>query len=925
MAGLAALLFVSDLVITMMASNAGWFEANAAKSMSLSSMRARAEAIVNYEWTPSHDMATWNGSVYEGSTVFKAGKKVKGMPFTLFTSEVVKWGMVTLSKYKTVASSNYSVTRACKSKNGASRTGPVYGSCCASFVSEVMGGEVGSGSYMGISVPAIQKCKYATHKKYALAKDLKAGDAFDKDSHVIWIGDVTDKYFVIYEQTPPVAQKVVVEKSAVTGANGRFYYKGCMYKTITRFKLTDTAAITSAPVASTASKYYAENANVRVKWNNVVNASYYLVDVIKDNKTVVSEEVVTSNYYEVNKGKGDYKVYVTAVSGSIKKKSSCVAFTIGRLDTPVIKNTTEFYPHGAKIDIAWDPCVGATSYRFVMKKDDTISYRDVGLLSNRYIVCPEDGYYEVTVRAINSNGGSQNALSKKYAFFVGNKRRITIDASDTYFAHDGQVKVKWNNCEGVTDYTLRITSNGTERFRTTVSGKTSYVVENLPDGSYKAVVSAVKSNGRYDWMPSKEYSFYVGKLDQPVVVADAKYVTCNTRACVSWKPCTGAVCYHVTVRSGKSVVYEDDLSGTSCKFAVKKGKYSVTVSAVNTNGGRQECASKVTEVWGVSLSISQSVDTMHPGQTTVFKAKVSDYDPADAVEWTTGNQKILTVTSDGKVTANGVGRTTVKASLGKCTVYSSVNVEPSLSFETLGASIRISEPYGIRFGMRVDKDKNFNSVQIIEYGTLIIGAGILGNEELTLNTPKVLRIKANRFLEETSGHLIYTGVLINIPKSFFDTKVVGRGYLKYRGVDGKEYVLYSTRVEKSFNGVVASAYDNYRKLRNPTPAQKEILKKLKRLSDEASGDTTSTASTTRTTAVTSVDNHSTTVTSATEPTTTVTSVDNHTTTATSSTEPTAPVTSADSESDPVASDEGQSPLSTDVTQVSETASDNQSP
>ena len=116
MAGLAALLFVSDLVITMMASNAGWFEANAAKSMSLSSMRARAEAIVNYEWTPSHDMATWNGSVYEGSTVFKAGKKVKGMPFTLFTSEVVKWGMVTLSKYKTVASSNYSVTRACKSK-----------------------------------------------------------------------------------------------------------------------------------------------------------------------------------------------------------------------------------------------------------------------------------------------------------------------------------------------------------------------------------------------------------------------------------------------------------------------------------------------------------------------------------------------------------------------------------------------------------------------------------------------------------------------------------------------------------------------------------------------------------------------------------------------------------------------------------------
>ena len=312
---------------------------------------------------------------------------------------------------------------------------------------------------------------------------------------------------------------------------------------------------------------------------------------------------------------------------------------------------------------------------------------------------------------------------------------------------------------------------------------------------------------------------------------------------------------------------------------------------------------------------------MHPGETAVFSADISEHDPADAIEWATGDQRILTVTSDGEVTAKGAGSTTVQATLGSCSVYASVNVVPSLSFDTLGASIRLSEPYGIRFGTKVVKDQNFKSVKILEYGTLIISAGSLGNEELTLNTPNVLKIKAKKFLEETSGHLIYTGVLINIPKSFFDTEVVGRGYLKYQGIDGKEYVLYSAKVEKTFNGVVTAAYDNYSRLENPTRAQQEILKKLKFLYDEANPapdeDTSSTESTEQTTTVTSADDESGAVTSATEPTEVVTSA----------TEPTEAVNSADGGSEPVASNGEPSSSSTvaEATQEPETASDEQLP
>ena len=909
MAALAALLFVSDMVITMLASDTGWFDANAAITVSFADMKRRAEAIVNYEWVPTNNMATWNNSVYNGSKVFYAGKTVRGMPFSLFTTEVCKRSLLTLNEYKEVASRNYSTTAKCISTSNQYRTGPVYGSCCASFVSEVMGGP-----FMGINVSSIANSKNANHVTNAYAKNVRIGDALNKNGHVIWIGDITDKYYVIYEQTPPVARKVVIEKSKAVDSSGRFLFKDHTYETITRYNLTDKELTTYAPSPSVDKKFYAENATVNVKWGLVYNASFYLVDVIKDGKKVVSEQPVTMNNYEINKGNGSYQVYVTTVCGDQRKKSACVSFTVGKLDTPVISNTSEYLKSGSKVVISWNACKGATGYHIAVTKDETIKYRNVNLNSNSYTFSPEDGYYEVIVEAKNENGGVQKTTSKKYAFFVGNKRRITIDTSVVYYAHNGSVNVKWNDCEGVSDYTLRVFSGGTECFKTNVSGSHSYAVNNLPDGYFKAVVSAVESTGQYDWVTSKEFGFYVGKLDKPVVVPDTKYHGANSKASVSWKSCTGAAKYHITVRSGKSVVYEDDLSGTTCRFDVTKGKYIVTVDAVNTNGGLQKKASTAVEVWAVSIGIKNALKVMKPGQSAVFRAEVSEHDPADALTWSSSQEKILTVSSNGKITAKGAGISNVKVSLGKYAVSCSVNVVPDLSFDTLGASVRLSKPYGIRFGMRVDKNKAFSSVNIVEYGTLIIGAGNLGNSELTLKTPKALKIKADKFLENTSGHITYTGVLINIPKSFFNTPVVGRGYIKYRGVDGNVYVVYSTNVEKSFNGVVSSAYENYLRISKPNQTQKEIIKKLKALYDEANPNQSKPASTTsstvqQTTTVTSVNGQSVSQTSDTEPSVTVTSVTQPTTVASAE----QPTTSTSTDGEPGATTSASEEHPSDVT------------
>ncbi len=204
----------------------------------LSAMRARAEALVNYKWTPSKKISTWNGNSYNGKNYFPAGSTVTGVPYTLFTWEFNVRSLCSLNQYKAVASKNYSDTTYCNSV-GATRTGPVYGSCCADLVSEVFGGSYMSGDTIGIhSVGGHWKSELGTTVKNQKMSDIRPGDAVSDSGqhHIIWVGYVTDSTITIYEQTPPVAVKKVLNKSQYTDAYGNFIYNGATYNVITRSK-----------------------------------------------------------------------------------------------------------------------------------------------------------------------------------------------------------------------------------------------------------------------------------------------------------------------------------------------------------------------------------------------------------------------------------------------------------------------------------------------------------------------------------------------------------------------------------------------------------------------------------------------------------------------------------------------------------------
>lgn len=208
----------------------------ASKETSFSSMLKRAEALINYEWVPSERIYTWNGNEYKGKKYFEAGETVKGVPYTLFSWELGFDSLLSLEQYKSKSSINYSTEKYCNSVS-ANRVGPAYGNCCATLVSEVFGGSFMNGSnprYDGVGT--VQNSTYSTTYKKVKLTAIQPGDALSCTSgaHIVWVGDVTDNSITIYESTPPICQKVVLNKESSVDSNGYLVYNGNTYNIVTK-------------------------------------------------------------------------------------------------------------------------------------------------------------------------------------------------------------------------------------------------------------------------------------------------------------------------------------------------------------------------------------------------------------------------------------------------------------------------------------------------------------------------------------------------------------------------------------------------------------------------------------------------------------------------------------------------------------------
>lgn len=233
---LIALVAAVTLLVTAISIEFVNAESKVVTEGSYSKMLERAEAIVNYEWIPTQRIDVWNENPYNGKMYFEAGEKVKGVPYTLFSWELGVDGLLSLEQYKEKAAINYSTEAYCNSV-AANRVGPVYGNCCGTFVSEVLGGNYMNGKnprYDGVGT--IERSSYGTCYKKVKAANLQPGDALSNTSggHIVWVAENDGKQIKIYESTPPVSTITVLDLSTSVNSDGYLVCRGGTYNIVTK-------------------------------------------------------------------------------------------------------------------------------------------------------------------------------------------------------------------------------------------------------------------------------------------------------------------------------------------------------------------------------------------------------------------------------------------------------------------------------------------------------------------------------------------------------------------------------------------------------------------------------------------------------------------------------------------------------------------
>ncbi len=133
---------------------------------------------------------------------------------------------------------------------------------------------------------------------------------------------------------------------------------------------------------------------------------------------------------------------------------------------------------------------------------------------------------------------------------------------------------------------------------------------------------------------------------------------------------------------------------------------------------------------------------------------------------------------------------------------------------TEGMSVRTDSPVGLRFTTNISTSEKGNLPSDAVFGTLILPKTILGDNELTVDTAKVLNIECKKWVDETDATKdTYYSTLVgeslgDYPQALYNTYMVARSYVKYTQ-EGVTKVEYSTNtVSRSIAYVAVSALND---------------------------------------------------------------------------------------------------------------------
>jgi hypothetical protein len=222
-------------------------------------------------------------------------------------------------------------------------------------------------------------------------------------------------------------------------------------------------------------------------------------------------------------------------------------------------------------------------------------------------------------------------------------------------------------------------------------------------------------------------------------------------------------------------------------------EYHYYMYTAHENVLTQTCSYHMEHVATATIGIDKNVSMLYSG-SEIMPATV-DY----SVDWEYDKPSIV-YTNNVEV---GVGKYSITAGQA-CIEKEFIIVEAPT---VLGGSVRTSAPSGLRFQSKITGDLVDTGAT---FGTLVIPKAVLGQSELTIDTPTVNNIvqtkwatdsvKENNSHDYEEGYEYFNAVLTDIPEDHYDEVIVARSYVYANG----EY-YYSEPVERSVAQVSACA------------------------------------------------------------------------------------------------------------------------
>lgn len=136
-------------------------------------------------------------------------------------------------------------------------------------------------------------------------------------------------------------------------------------------------------------------------------------------------------------------------------------------------------------------------------------------------------------------------------------------------------------------------------------------------------------------------------------------------------------------------------------------------------------------------------------------------------------------------------------------------VSVKLDIEFLGASMRLTEPAGLRFEYSADKQgfDKLSSLATVEIGVVLLPTDLVGDgEELTLDTENAARTGEISF-SDTETEKKFNAVLTEIPESGYEREFTARAFVTVT-VNGKTTTVYYVLAIRSVKSVAEIALSN---------------------------------------------------------------------------------------------------------------------